>query len=47
MTNILQNVILTIVSDKSGDTSHIHIMTGWNAIVMLEFIHALVTGVQD
>jgi len=43
MTNILLNVIITIVSDKSGDMSHIHMVTGWNTIVMLEFVHASVT----
>ena len=29
MTNTLLNVILTILSNNSGDTSHIP-MTGWN-----------------
>ena len=37
MANVLPNVILTIVSNKSGDKSHIHIVTGWNDIVMLAF----------
>ena len=41
--NTLLNVILTIVSNNPGDTSHIHIVTGWNDIVMLEFIHASLT----
>ena len=43
MTNTLLNVILTIMSNKPGDASHIHIVSGWNDIVMLEFIYASVT----
>ena len=43
MTNTLLNVILTTMSNKPGDTSHIHIESGWSDIVMLEFIYASVT----
>ena len=45
MTDRLLNVILTVVSNNPGDTSHSHIVTtsSWNDTVMLEFTHASVT----
>ena len=41
--NTLLDAVLPIASNNPGDTSHVHIVTGWKDIVMLEFIHASVT----